>query len=148
MCCPYFSRGCKIRTICVCVCVCDEIILMTVFFLYGDGLPKGLRVCDVCGDTVMVRRFLCTVGNNADSFRDIYLYALYTFIYALFICICYPSIYGATAPSGPWPSLEDASILLYSTRSQTHTHTHTHTHIVHISTHTHTHTHTYRQTRL
>jgi hypothetical protein len=59
------------------------------FFLYGGGFPKELRVCDVCGDSVIVRRFfVCIVENNADSFRNVYLHALYIYIY-IYVCIIY-----------------------------------------------------------
>jgi hypothetical protein len=53
----------------------------------SGGFPKGLRVCGVCVDTVMVWRFVCTVENNADEFRNIYFYTLHLFIYALYIYI-------------------------------------------------------------
>ena len=111
------------------------------FFLYGGGFPKGLRVCDVCGDSVIVGRFVCTVENSADSFRNIYLHALYIYLYMLYIYVyvIHPSValQPLLGPGLPQKMLPFFCLLLVHTHRHTHTHTHTHIYIyiMHISTH-------------
>ena len=63
--------------------MCDETKLMGERYCYvvisSGSLTKGLRVCDVCSDTVIVRRSVCTVENSSDSFQNIcYIYRAYT----------------------------------------------------------------------
>ena len=127
MCCQYFSYSRIIRPICVWRNEIDDI----AFFLYSDfwlWVYSGTTSCDVCGDTVIVRRFVCTVVNNADSFRNIHTYI---YIYML-------SIYDTTAPSGLWPSSQNTPVFPCFLLLHIHTHTHTHAY-----NYIHTHTHTY-----
>ena len=71
----------------MCVCMCDETELMTERFfpVLAVGFLRDCKFVMFCGDTVIVRRFVCTVANNANWFRNMYLYV---FIYVHYICLC------------------------------------------------------------
>jgi hypothetical protein len=89
-------------------------------------LAKGLRVSDVCGDTVIVRCFVCT--GKYCWLVSAYILICIIYIYALYICRFYPSIYGAIAPfwalAFPRRRLH-SSVFCSFTHTRTHTYVHT-----------------------
>ena len=129
MCCQYFSCSCKIGTICVCVCMCDETELMTERFfpVLAVGFLRDCKFVMFCGDTVIVRRFVCTVANNANWFRNMYLY-VFIYVHYIYGYVIHPSmalqpLLGPGLPQKPFPFF---CLLLVHTHTHTHIHTHTH----------------------